>query len=426
MSDQSPEKYWEYFKKGNVKTELKQAIKTKAWRTKGSSDTLYELGVYDQVTVLKKERMTDLEGKFEVWSDKYGKDVVFLLSKAHLAKPKKGTDAIKPQNFKLDDKNLSISDIDSLVRKHIVDIEGLPGVIQEYLLFLIKKTAKPNSGISFKKEYFKKIVMKDIKAIAKNFGEVLCGLAAIAQAENRTMFPNLNIKKTDKVFFPRSLTEALYDFKICGDRPGSNKPETKYLISVKAKLKGANPNTVKPEDIINLINKSTKLKSAWSTKHEYKIIEILAKESIRYGPCKAILYCLSHGLELSSTIAPDIKASELKTAGRYTKKEIEKKLSEEKIQKKSSNDTFFKDSEKYIEYLSRHVKKEKLNFTKFFMDAISNNVYFMIVTELGVNGAKFETIGDDWGRKTGINHKKIDRIVLRGKHDLNGRMGFDI
>lgn len=408
MSDTSPEGYFKYFNQRDVKTRLKSDAKNlKAWKN-GSKSSPYSLQKHDEVTVLKKKSINDLDGNYEIKSDKY-KGVVFLVSRHLLEKPKAGTEAIKPQNFSLDGINLSIDDIQKLVKKNINSIPELKQVIQEYLIFLTQATANPNGSTSFK--HFDKIVLGEIKGIAKNFGEVLSGIAVLA---NPKLFPNLNIKKTDKVFFPKSLTEGLYDFSVVGQVGGKTKE--KYLFSVKAMLKGASPNTVKPEDIIRLINNSSKAKKKWEKTHQYNIIKILAEGSIRYGPLEAIKYTLSKNVKMNMRDVPT--AMQKKFAAYKSVAAIDSIIKQDQKQRSKKVDDMLKSAESYIEYISRNT----LDFTELFMDAISSQVYYIIVKELNGSGVKWETVGD----KNGINHKLIDRINLRGKHDLNGRMGFDL
>jgi hypothetical protein len=408
MSDTSPEGYFKYFNQKDVKTRLKtDAKKLKVWKN-GSKSSDYSLQKHDEVTVLKKKSINDLDGNYEITSDKY-KGVIFLVSRHILEKPKAGTEAIKPQNFALDGINLSIEDIQKLVKKNVEDIPEVKDVIKEYLIFLTQSTAKPNTAMNFK--HFSKIVIGELKGIAKNFGEVLSGIAVLA---NPKLFPNLNIKKDDKVFFPKSLTEGLYDFSIVG-KVGS-KTKEKYLFSVKAMLKGGSPNTVKPEDIIRLINSSAKAKKRWVGTHQYNIIKILAEGSIRYGPLEAIKYTLNKKVKLNTKdIPPGVQK---KLEAYKTVSMIDDIIKQDQKKRNKKIDDLLKSSETYIEYISRTT----LDFTEMFLDAINSQVYYIIVRELGAAGVKWETVGD----VKGINHKEIDRINLRGKHDLNGRMGFDL
>lgn len=426
MSNQDPVYIWnKYFKgKGKVMTALKEeVVNPKCVITPNDREAPSKviLNQYETVTVHQKPSAQSYEKKFLVESEKY-KGFIFLVSARQIEKPKKGTEAIKPQNFKMDEKALEISDIKRLVKTYVEKIDELPQLIQKYLVFLVEKTTSPNSGLMFKREHFSKIIEKDWKNIAKNFGEVLCGVAAVAQAESKSIFPKLNISKNDKIFYPRSQTEALYDFKILDGRTKKDK----YLISVKAKLRGAKPNTVKPEDILKLIKKNIKGWSKdWSRTHQMKITEILAKENMRYGPLAVIKYLISTNNRLNYSKI-DFSKGRLKPKAKKILEEFRTitvdginqiiKSDQQKRTEKTSD--YCKVAETYVEYISRN----QIDFTDFFFAAVSKNVYFMIVTDLDASGAKFQTIGDD----EKLDHKKVERIVLRGKHDLNGRMGFDI
>lgn len=87
------------------------------------------------------------------------------------------------------------------------------------------------------------------------------------------------VKSTDYTFFSPSDTERLYDFKVF-------RGKEEILVSNKQKKGGTN--TLKPGDVISLVNKSNTLSEKWKTTKYYKVFDILDKSNVVSGPIKAI------------------------------------------------------------------------------------------------------------------------------------------
>eukprot|EP00697_Spironema_sp_BW2_P003405 gnl/Spiro4/14549_TR7846_c0_g1_i1.p1 gnl/Spiro4/14549_TR7846_c0_g1~~gnl/Spiro4/14549_TR7846_c0_g1_i1.p1 ORF type:complete len:244 (-),score=41.36 gnl/Spiro4/14549_TR7846_c0_g1_i1:622-1353(-) len=85
------------------------------------------------------------------------------------------------------------------------------------------------------------------------------------------------IKSHDYTFFETS--SSMYDFKVYrGDDP--------FLISNKRKVGVSN--TLKPSDVIRLINIDQDLSRKWRSSKQYKVMRVLDESSVVSGPIKAI------------------------------------------------------------------------------------------------------------------------------------------
>lgn len=417
MSDNSDEGYFKYFNKKDVTTRLKfkkgvETLELRAWE--GNSNKKYVFERHDEITVLKKTDINELDRKYKVKSTKY-RGVTFLVPKGLIEKPKLGTEAIKPQNFSLDGINLTAQNIQKLVKSNMHKIQELEEVIQEYLIYLTHAATKENPSSQYK--HFKKIPQDEIKRIAKNFGEVISALAVLTISNK--LFPNIKIDRDDRAFFPTSLTEGLYDFAV-----NKVNGSLKYKFSVKAQIADTSSNTVKPEDIMKLIEKDKAFRELCKNKmkHQYQITKILAENSVRHGPLLAVIYAKRNNL------TPKEEYFKGKTDGTMGAKVLIKKSPEQleaiikRDKVKKQNDELYKS---YAQIFLEVVSKKVLNFSDFFLGAIRTKVYYVIVAGLNERGIIWKTMG----AKGGVAEKEIKAfdITLRGKHDFNsGRMGFDV
>jgi hypothetical protein len=428
MSNQDPVYIWKKYFSGNnkVRTRLKDEVKKPKVLIVPKNTTTPsnpKLLKNDPITVHPKPSGESYERQFLVESDNY-KGVIFLVSATYIEKPKKGTDAIKPQHFGLEGTNpltssFSVSKIEKMVKTKLMELDkkDMPGVVKDYLTFLLEQTIKQTSKTF---PQFKTITVGDIKNIAKNFGEILSGVVVITRPD---LFKSLNINKDDLVFFPEDETMRLYDFTIVGKERGKLKEKNKF--SVKAQISDTKSNTVKPEDIIKLIDKDAKLKRQCSGKelrHQYQITKILAENSVRHGPLLAVIYAKKNNLIPKED---DFKGTTEGTKGakmliKQSVKDLEEIIKRDAT-KKGKDDLYKSHAQIYLEVISR----KKLDFTELFLSAIRTKVYYIIVSGLNERGVVWKTIGV----KGGLVEKEIKPfdITLRGKHDFNsGRMGFDV
>lgn len=397
-------KWQHYFQgKGNVKTTIKKdAIAVeyeyptkKVSLKEGTEIIVYEKTSYEQHD--KKYLISLANSKTRL-----------LISGDYVQKPVSGDcNNIKPQHFGLKGNDpirdyFSTTQIEAMVKNTLSGEkrDDLHPIVKKYLVFLIESVKNNSKTAKFKHWSVIKKEQKYQKEIAKTFGEILSGVIVIT---NRNLFPKLDIKSTDKIFFPKEENYPLTDFLVVGDVGGKKK--VKYKFSVKAEVgESKNTNTVKPEQIMKLIDKNPKFKDEWGTTTEYKIIKILAEQGTISGPLEAALE-----LHKKSGLAPKEKS--------LTKERIKKTLADYRKTKKLTGEgkKTFHDAHQHVSNASK-----KMNYTKFFLDVINSKVYYIILSGFEEGGLpKWETIGDENSK----NQKTIKTIYLRYKDDQN-RMGF--
>ncbi len=96
-------------------------------------------------------------------------------------------------------------------------------------------------------------------------------------AAERGLIPGL--KLSDHTYFSTSDTERLYDFKVF-------KGKQEILVSNKQKTGGTN--TLKPGDVVTLVNKDKTLTTKWKNTKYYKVFDILNTSNVVSGPIRAI------------------------------------------------------------------------------------------------------------------------------------------
>jgi hypothetical protein len=87
------------------------------------------------------------------------------------------------------------------------------------------------------------------------------------------------LKLSDYTFFSASDTERLYDFKVY-------RGKEEILVSNKQKTGGTN--TLKPGDVVRLVNENKYLSDKWRNTKYYKVFEILDRNNVVSGPIRAI------------------------------------------------------------------------------------------------------------------------------------------
>ncbi len=90
------------------------------------------------------------------------------------------------------------------------------------------------------------------------------------------------LKMSDNTFFSKSDSEALYDFKVF-------RRNEEILVSNKQKSGGTN--TLKPADVVRLINLNPSLSKKWRNTIQYKVFDILNTKNAIAGPISAVAKC---------------------------------------------------------------------------------------------------------------------------------------
>jgi hypothetical protein len=214
------------------------------------------------------------------------------------SKPEKtaGGLILKPQFFSsITDEYIQFNDYAPKVIASIDDNKKLQTEQKEYLKTLVKYNVNPSPAntTSLKKTYK---ALKDcipINTINNDFSEILGPIAVV----NLGLLP---IKKDEAyVFVPGRGNEPLLDYKIMTKE--GNKTQV-YKISAKS---GDTINTLKPGDVLKLIEDEETLYTKFKKTTQFKVIEILATNSWKEGPIKAVNFLKSKRIKEAGWITSD-------------------------------------------------------------------------------------------------------------------------
>jgi hypothetical protein len=268
-----------------------------------------------------------------------------------------------------------------------------------------------HSGGSINKQKLTKIFqgVKDsvpLSDINKDFGEVLGPVAILDQELFRKNKIILN-KSGAKIYVPARPNEPLMDYAIYnGDK--------QYTISAKS---GTTTNVVKPPDILSLLSKDAKKLKKWSKTKEYRILQILAQESIILGPIKAI-----------SEIYPNLilPAAAASVSGKsYDKKGFANFISKNEYLKSKKDPTVNEIMYECEKMLQKQTKDQTFDMTELFADAIENQVFYV---KFGIDSSgvgDWSVIVSDDIRKS----KSGSVVYLRSKNGYtraSDRMGIQV
>ena len=228
----------------------------------------------------------------------------------------------------------------------------LDGPLKSYLRLLVEYwSGTAAAGGKIKKLYpaIKDII--PINDINKDFSEVLGPLAVIKH--NILAGTGHRVTATSPIFIPVRPNEPLMDYKV-----GT------VVISAKS---GTTTNTVKPADILGLLQKQSSLITKYKPTKEYQILQILLENPALLGPVAAVKILL--GSKYDTWVKNNAYFKGKK--GRYTDNEL------------------MYECEKYLQNES---KTGSLNFTKMFADAIKGSVVYVKYSIDSSGIGNFETI----------------------------------
>lgn len=144
--------------------------------------------------------------------------------------------------------------------------KGRKKIVAEACLSIMKTPSGGQIDIS-------KLNSAELSDIKNYFSEVMGPI----WAAERGLIPGL--KSSDYTYYSPSDTERLYDFKVF-------KGKKEILVSNKQKTGGTN--TLKPGDVIDLVNKSITLTKKWKNTKYYKVFNTLDTFNVVSGPIRAI------------------------------------------------------------------------------------------------------------------------------------------
>lgn len=339
---------WDKYYKGRPDQQTTAKRDTKAYDDLGKLVSNVSKG--EIVTVLESKTYTPkLKCRF--------KNNIVYINIDELVKPgSKYSSAVnlKPQAFNLVTSNpISLSEYMRRLKSSLEERNDLSGPLKSYLTLL---TDYWDGDLSVRDElntlFNQNKTSLPINEINKDFGEVLGPIAII----KHRLLSNLLISNTSQIYVPIRPNEPLLDYKI-GD----------YSISAKS---GVTTNTVKPSDIIDLLNKDQRLKSKYLNSKQYNILKILQENSALEGPPKALRYYLGED-KYKQWLNNNLY---LKTKKSYTQNEL------------------MYEAEKELGNLS----KNAISFIDIFTDAIRNKIIYVKYEITSSNGiGAFETIMAD-------------------------------
>lgn len=228
-------------------------------------------------------------------TDKHGWISTPMLGKpgATATGKKKKSCPLKPQDFDgIAGVKLGFSAYYKKVKEAIMKRNDLPMVLKTYLIELTDYCM--HHGPAEKKELvdaYNELTQSEyidcMNDIEKDFSEITAPLCVLERGSNeleKLGFPDLN-KNNASVYIPVEGNYALVDFMLYDDQ------DRQYQFSVKKISKTTN--VVKPQDILDLLNKSPNAKwvKAYKKTFPYKLLTVLAENSVKKGSFLALKLC---------------------------------------------------------------------------------------------------------------------------------------
>jgi hypothetical protein len=365
---------------------------------------------------------------------------------------------VKPANLITTNKVVSVSQVVTDLNKNIPKNSTDP--VKTYLQLLVKMYASPSKTIEKQiKDHYaanKREINAEMSAIKNDFGEILGGIATVNESLLSKFYSGVKFN-SGKLEYPTAQNEPLKDYSVFVGK-------TEYVIS--AKIAGATSNTVKPQDIMGLIDRSSHIpaarKKVLKATLEYKILEILGKENTVKGAIKALSYVcnnikdpkkkaeLRKIVDLNSfptsgavdidltTINSKINTSK-KTSDPYNGKAFKNLLKSKQFVAYSSTRGVGKpltwaDVVLFSEYCLEKISRAKiLDFGQLFLDAITSQVHYVKLSIDGTTGIpKFEAYASvNTGKKTisnmdaaGIFMRSKSSMYKDGRYRLKDKMGI--
>lgn len=215
--------------------------------------------------------------------------------------------------------------------------------------------------------------------INNDFGELLGPLAIIKKNLIKEI-PSIGVS----VFVPFKGNFPLLDYKLIVN---GNK-NTVFKISAKS---GDTTNTLKPGDVISLIEEEPKLLKKYKDSTQFNIVKILNENSVKLGPIEAIKFLKTKNFE---------KAKFISASSEYT----------EQLRQQ-------------CEKLLVSISKEDLDFTNMFNDATNAKIHY-IKFKLGSDGTPIWSYIEPQKNRPKLGGK---RIAFRSKNTIGraaDKLGF--
>lgn len=265
--------------------------------------------------------------------------------------------SLKPQAFGVREKKYRIAEYSKIVADYIEDRKDLSPQLRTYLsaVFDYYATGKTTKG-EVTKIYNSVKTDIPINDINKDFGEVLGPVACY----KLQLFKSKGITLTNQleVYMPERPNEPLMDY-------GLYDGKKQYVISAKS---GTTTNTVKPGDILDLLKKNPAKVSKWRDTKEWKLLQMLAENSILFGPIKAV--AAAYGI-FSEQAADKVTKTEYDTGA------FAKFINENDYLKTKSKPTVNEIMYECEKMIQKDTKDGNLNMNAIFSDAIEEAVLYV-------------------------------------------------
>lgn len=245
--------------------------------------------------------------------------------------------SLKPQAFGVVGPAFQLQAYKAKLLDTIESRTDLDGPLKSYLRLLVEYwSGTAAAGAKIKKLYPTVKDIIPINDINKDFGEVLGPLACIKH--NILAGTGHVVTATSSIYIPVRPNEPLMDYKVGN-----------VVISAKS---GTTTNTVKPADLLGLLQKHLPLVAKWNRSREYQVLKLLVDNPALHGPVAAAKTLM--GIKFNDWIKNNAYFKGKK--GKYTDNEL------------------MYECEKYLQNES---KTGSLNFTKLFADAIKGSVVYV-------------------------------------------------
>ena len=173
---------------------------------------------------------------------------------------------LKPSDFKITGKYRSITEHTRLVKAKLQTMLRSKPLVAKLCLQILESSPGDKLDLTGLKS-------ADINEIKNYFAEVAGPILMLADKAVPGISPS------SQVFYSDSDTERLYDFKLVINRK-------EFLISNK-QLKGGT-NTLKPGDVIRLVDEDKNLSDKWKRTKYYKAFKTLDESNVVSGPMRVI------------------------------------------------------------------------------------------------------------------------------------------
>ena len=312
--------------------------------------------------------------------------------------------SLKPKDMITTNKIVSVSEVTKQLQTNIPKNSENP--VRAYLELLVDHFSNPTSQSKeqIKKHYIanKAAINGQMSLIKNDFGEILGGIATVNQELLKKFYSKIPFKTKGSLGYPTAANEPLKDYSVYVGKD-------EYIIS--AKISGATSNTVKPQDIIALIEKSKvitpKKKKELQSTLEYTMLKILQEENTVRGPAAALSYFKDNAPSIAKTkMNKHIDVSKIPSYSQFQKEfaDISSNISiTQKTSKPYSgtaykgiiNSTKFKEYGRthgvdktvnwadlvlFFEYVIQNSSKQTpkaLDFGELFIDAITSQIHYV-------------------------------------------------